>query len=245
MKKKLSIILAVVLTATLLLPSLTFAHVGHKTIEYYYWSKKVSNWLEMEHYCGSETRGCCGGPASGVSIGRYYKTRPLEYYDNNYGDLPAPYYMYWDLYGYMNTFGCLTDFDDYGPGFVDMTEDPDNGDYDNFSYVNDYVVTDADYNNIVNAIDNGWPVALMGNFASVHEISGDPPGGNDWPPLFTHYIAIKGYSYWQALWPLGQPPTDRRIRCTDNWCKADNLWLSWDEVIDEGAYLKIIIIKDS
>jgi hypothetical protein len=230
------------LTLTLLLPSLTFAHVGHKTFDYIGWSVRVSNWLDMSYYCGSGLHNCCCGPSSGTSIGWYYKTRPLEYYDNNYDEyLPSPKSKMYDrLYDYMDTdiFGA-TDWHDYGPGFVEMAL---HYGCDNFSYVPDDEVTDGDFGNIVEAIENGWPVALIGSFKDVDAI--EENGNGDWPPFLSHWIAIKGYSYRQNLWPPGQPIYERRIVCTDSYCGSNKLVISWDELIEDGSGLQAIIIKD-
>ena len=72
MKKKIVIVLAVVLTLTLLLTSVALADIGHKHVICYPWGGvKVSNWLDMYYYDNEEPQYC--GPKSGVSIGRYYR----------------------------------------------------------------------------------------------------------------------------------------------------------------------------
>jgi hypothetical protein len=125
--------------------------------------------LTMSYYCASGRCSC--GPASGVSIGRYY--RDVQDYD----DLLYPNSdMYDYLYDSMNT-GAMGTFPQYyGPGFVDMTEDCD---YDNFSYANDWYVTGGDYWYRVSDINNGWPIGLA--------------IGSEW-----HWRAIRGYMYYDT-----------------------------------------------
>jgi len=246
-KKKLSIVLGVILALTLLLTSTTYVAA---------WGYWVEVTLDMTYYtgCGNEDNPCnCCGPCSGVSIGRYYRAEegysnlPKEAICDQYGFESNWCYdpMYDELYEHMHTNGCSTNPAQnygYGYGFVKMTVESG---YDNFIYVNDETVTDEDWDAIVNAIDNGWPVAMKGNFKNVPEISGDETG--TWPCTKGHYIAIKGYGYWQQLWPPG-PPTNRCIICTDSFSKSSDLMLSWDDpntgVITKGLYLETITIKD-
>jgi hypothetical protein len=238
MKKILVIVLAVVLTLPLLLlgssdyNSLALGSDLHEKL------------LTMTYYNGCGTKTYCNacGPCSGTSIGRYY--REVKGYwslpaycetDNSCYDL-----MYDELYDHMNTSGSYTHPTicyGYGYGFVQMALERG---YYNFRYVNDMTVTPDDYWDIVNAINNGWPVALNGNFKNVNEISGDLPGGGDWPSSYGHYIAIKGYSYQQS----GSYTWNRRIVCTDSYCWANELVLDWDNLIANGLYLITITIKD-
>lgn len=167
----------------------------------------------------------------------------------DYQNLPSEDEMYDALHDYMDTspFG-YTDPSNYGPGFVGMAL---HYGYDNFGDVPyDPVIAD-DWDDIVYAIDNGWPVALaavgmLKGFSGVEEIStdGDP---DDWPVTIWHWIAIKGYSYYSMFgphqyWPLTR---DHHIVCTDSYSDADNLELDWDELVAEvGDDLIAIIIKD-
>jgi hypothetical protein len=263
-KKKLSIVLAVVLTATLLLTSGAFADQGHKEVNYIYWwgypvGADVSNWLEMKYY--SESGMNCG-PCSGVSIGRYYKTRPLEYYDKNYGNLPdSDSTMCAAFHEYMDTdiFGG-TGWHNYGPGFVEMAL---HYEYDNFSYVyygpdSSEGPVDADFFEVIeDAIDNGWPVALaaiqvLEGFSGVLALP-ESDADDNWPPDIWHWIAIKGYSYSESFLSPGYT-YNLRILCTDNYSHAGKteeggLWLSWvgeGGVIDEVGedHLVAVVIKD-
>ena len=254
MKKKLSIVLAVTLALTLLLPSVTFA--GWPPV----WWTEVSKVLEpMTYYngCGTKINCNCCGPCSGVSIGRYYRERPLSVYGNNYPDLPADCNiynhcydpMYDALYESFPTVVCYTDPWNYSRGFIEMTQEY--GGYYNFSYVNDFDVDNDDEDNdgfaddfedIMEAIDNGWPIALCGNFKNVDEISKD--GEGDWPCKKGHYIAIKGYGYKKSLiYPY--PTSDHRIVCTDSYSKSNELVLGWSNVVNNGQDLRMIIIKDT
>lgn len=248
MKKKLLIVLGIVLTLTLLLTSLTFAYPSHKTIEYYWWSRKVSNWLEMNYSCVSD---CWCGPSSGVSIGAFYR----DDYDKDYGDLPSPNSeMYDALYDYMDTLSSgYTNWNEYGPGFVEMAL---HYGYDDFSYVyygpeSDAGPVNADFFWVIEeAIDNGWPIALaaiqpLKGFRDVEAISTDEQHPtHHWPCEAWHWIAIKGYSYFQALW--GGNTWGLHILCTDSWSWANNLELDWDQLVDEvgETYLRAVVIKD-
>jgi len=159
------------------------------------------NSLLMYYYC--ESRRCYCGPASGVSIGRYYRDHC------GYDDLPSPNsYMYDRLRFEM---GVPTTPGNYGPAFISMTEDCPSH-YNNFSYVNDWIVTGGDYWNRVADIDNGWPIALE----SPHFYYPDAPT----PP---HWIAIRGYQY-----PRGE--IQHAIRCTDSYTQQSSLWVDWDHI---------------
>lgn len=178
--------------------------------------------LEMEYYCGCgpcypECKCCMCGPSSGVSIGRYY--RDIRGYD----DLPGDDDMYDDLYDYMGAYegdGAI-EHEDYGPGFVEMTEECG---YDNFSYFEDSYPSAADYENIVNAIDNGWPVALCGNRFQDELVGPEEGEHEEWPPSGKHIVVIKGY-----LYPF-EPSGEYSIICTDSHCKANWLYLDWNRV---------------
>jgi len=227
-KKQLLRVLAVTLTVILLLTCVTSAAYA-----WWYIPLQEISLEPMNYSCVSD---CWCGPSSGVSIGYYYKQQ--------YTHLPSPKSKMYDaLHEYMDThFTGKTDPYNYGPGFVEMAL---HYGYDDFSYVHDDDVTADDWGVIKNAIENGWPVALasMGTlvgFRGVEEIStdGDP---NDWPVTKWHWIAIKGVQYyglWSYTW--GQ-----RIICTDNYSGANNLVLSWDQLIAEvGDFLEYVIIKD-
>jgi len=227
-KKILVIVVAAILMLSLSLPSVAFADVGWK-----------DEYLDMTDYCVS---GCCCGPSSGVSIGQYY--------DDVMGyNLPETAYdMYAALYDYMDTspiFECYTDPYYYGYGFLEMTR---RAGYYNFSFVakgrysGNVVwggeVTLDDFWNIKNAIDNGWPVALDGNFKDVPEISGDET--NTWPCTVGHYIAVRGYKYYDG----GYYTSNHRIFCTDSYSHSDMLELDWSVVVQKTLGLKTFIIKD-
>jgi hypothetical protein len=125
--------------------------------------------LTMSYYCASGRCSC--GPASGVSIGRYY--RDVQDYD----DLLSPNSSMYDyLYDSMDTGSMGTFPQNYGPGFVDMTEYCG---YNNFSYANDWWVTSGDYWSRVYDIGNGWPIGLC--------------IGSQW-----HWRAIRGYYYYDS-----------------------------------------------
>jgi hypothetical protein len=245
-KKKLSIVLAVVLTLTLLLlgssgynPSV----LGSTTYG--------SSELTMAHYhgCGSsgEHNCYCCGPSSGVSIGRYYRDV------RGYGDLPDDDDMYDELCNCMlccdKGSSCAVLPSYYGPKFKEMTNNSVYSVYHNFFYVEDGAafageVDFEDYWNIVYAIDNGWPVALCANFWGVEEIlgkgQGDPQGGNDWPANMSHYVVIRGYE-WST-----QPGNEYYyIECVDNYCRSDSLWLDWNDVYQIGGAVSTITITDN
>jgi hypothetical protein len=161
--------------------------------------------------------------------------------------------MYDRLHAYMNTdiFG-YTAPSNYGPGFVEMAL---HYGYDNFSYVPyGYApydpVTRNTYWDIVNAIDNGWPVALEACFKGVNAISNvGALYPSNWPPggfFCGHYIVIRGYEWEKVVNYRGTDYLYRRIICTDNCCEGDNLVLDWDQLVYVvGANpLVVIIIKD-
>jgi hypothetical protein len=129
------------------------------------YSINSSDYYYLDMYAYS---GYCG-PASGVSIGRYYRDVV------GYSSLYSNGMMYSDLYAHMycSYYGGATMPSDYGPGFEAMTEDCG---YYNFSHENDWNITGSDYWTMVSHIDSGWPTALCIT--------------SDW-----HWRAIKGY-YW-------------------------------------------------
>jgi len=235
-KKKLLIVLAVVLTLTLLLPSVTVAYLPDNTL------------APMTYYSDSASGRKWCGPCSGTSIGNYYKYRDPALYGKNYAFLPGPSSeMYDALHEYMDT--ALTGYtspDNYGPGFVEMAL---HYGYDNFSYVhygpesNEGQVDEDFYEDIlIPAIDNGWPIALASmralyGFSGVDAIWTD--GTDDWPATVWHWIAIKGYDRWYAGY-------DHVVICTDSYSHADNLYLDWDQIVAEVGedWLEAVIIKD-
>jgi len=167
----------------------------------------------------------------------------------DYYYLPDDDAMFVRLYDCMGTVGDYpagtTNTGNYGPGFAEMTLDPDgypdiDDGYDNFSYVRDKTVDDmTEFWDIKDTIDNGWPVALCGNFKNVDEISGSDPSG-DWPPDKDHYIVIRGYGYYQLMsWTWGH-----YIICTDSYCGADELKINWSNLINNGLRLVTITIRD-
>lgn len=167
-----------------------------------------SGYLDLEHWC--ESGQCACGPASGVSIGRYYR-------EHGYGNLPGDSDMYDDLHEYMETTGGgITWPTNYGPGFVEMTEESD-GEYENFSHANDWTVTGGDYSRRCSDIDDGHPIALLAS-----QFYNDICGCGGFPPLGPHYVAIRGYSSYGE--------TDHAIVCTDSYSGQDSLWLDWDNL---------------
>jgi len=161
----------------------------------------------------------------------------------DYPDLPIESSMLSDLYTDMKTSETGGTYGpNYGPGFVQMTSTYG---YHDFSYVYDGSVTDGDYWAIVNAIDNGWPVALGGELAYVPAASKD--GTGQWPPTKGkgHYIAIRGYEWEKVVFDSGEDYIYRRIICTDSLSSSNKLVLSWDEVINKGSNLKTITIRDN
>lgn len=173
------------------------------------------NSLLMYYYCGSGR--CWCGPASGVSIGWYYRTAHAP---NYYGNLPSPRWNMYDwLSYYMGAPGPVPP-GAYGPAFVDMTQ---TFGYDNFNYDRDWVVTHGDYWNRVDDIDNHWPIALE----CLHFYY---PGA----PTLAHWIAIRGYQY-----PRGE--IQHAILCTDSYRGKNDLWVDWDHM---GLVPFTVTIKD-
>ena len=171
-------------------------------------------YLPMGYYSEPGQRYC--GPCSGVSIGEYYRDHKWP----GYGDLPDNEEMYEYLWYSMKAYkyGGNVYAWDYGPGFLDMA---DYYGYSNFEYYGDYWPSHGDYANIVSYINNGWPTAL-GAMRFDDEISGDPPGGADWPPDGGHWVAIRGYRYpYRGAYS---------IICTDSYTKASWLYLDWDHM---------------
>jgi hypothetical protein len=231
-KKIIGPILAVILVLIMLLSNTSFVGAWGAPL--------ISNSLDMQWYRYDGSYSTCSysacGPSAGVSIGRYYRT-------HGYPSLPDDDDMYEVLYDEIPTFYCYSEPLYYGYGFVEMTQDPDqnNNTYDgyyNFGYVYDDDVSTDDFWAIVDAIDNGWPVALSGNFGDSY-ISKDGPG--TWPPTKGHYIAISGYSYYQ-WWPGFT--WSHRIICTDSLSRSHELILDWNTAVGEGSNFRINIIKD-
>lgn len=239
MKKILMIVLGVGLVMGLLLASSPF--VG----AYIPWDYLVSNSLDMEWYRYDGSYSTCSysacGPSAGVSIGRYYTQEKgydnLPHVGDDYDD------MYEVLYDEIPTFFCYSEPLYYGYGFVEMTQDPDqnnntNDGYYNFGYVYDDDVDGSDFWDIVDAINNGWPIALNGNFWNVDVKHID--GQGTWPPTTGHYIAIKGYGYhtsWYGIY-------GEYIICTDSLSRSNQLEFYWSDMVNDGSNLHINIIKD-
>ena len=233
MKKRLSIGLVVLLTVILLLLSSTSVVYGLPPIHKY-------KMLSPMTYYEEETPNCCG-PRSGPSIGQYY--------EDNYPDLPSASVMCDRLYAYMDTISGWTNWNNYGPGFVELAL---HYGYDNFDYIRydddtvPAVDTEGFYLQVIKpAIDNGWPVALasidaLNGWTGVEEIetNGDE---DEWPPGSWHWIAIRGYEY---MTQYGQTWAERII-ATDNNSEASELVLAWDDIVDVvGDDLVAIVIKD-
>jgi len=179
-----------------------------------------AKYLEMDPHCS----GWCG-PASGVSIGQYYRD------ECDYDKLPSNANMYSELYQLMGTafWYWLTGWGatmpvDYGPGFVAMTEDR----YDNFSYYYDAILTGGDYWNRVADINSGWPIAL-GSLIQLN-YPGAPDKG--------HWVAIRGYLYYQ----YSGEPIETWVRCTDSYVCSDTVWIDWNNI---GFAPFTVTIKDS
>lgn len=122
-------------------------------------------YLSMSAYAS----GYCG-PASGVSIGRYY--RDVVGYSNIYGYDPT---LYGQLYININCayWSGATLPTNYASGYEETME---NCGYYNFNGVNDAYVTMSDYWTVVSNINSGHPTALMLT--------------SEW-----HWRAIRGYDY--------------------------------------------------
>jgi hypothetical protein len=166
----------------------------------------------MSYFCSPGM--CWCGPASGVSIGRYYRDRGGVDYDN----LPDDLNMYWFLFYSMKTYnhGGYTYGWDYGPGFLAMTTAYG---YSNFEYYVDTWPTHSDYEHIVAYINSGWPTALCA-FQFAPELRGDAhQGGHYFPPSGGHFVAIKGYQFpYSASVPYS-------IICTDSYSGSNFLYL--------------------
>lgn len=196
--------------------------------------------LPMRHYSNDVINSC--GPKCGVSIGRYYRIK------KGYTNLPGTcsigdecyQEMFEALTWWMGTDGSgETEYGSFGPGFVWMARW--DGGYWNFQYSLDTSVSSSDFDDIVRAIDSGWPVALGGNFWGINATSGDPQGL--WPHSEDHYVAIRGYSYVeQYLEPGHFVILDRTVFCTDSWSKADTLELGWDAIANKGGFETITIM---
>ncbi|MDY7019049.1 MAG: hypothetical protein SU899_03125 [Chloroflexota bacterium] len=147
---------------------------------------------------------CWCGPCTGVSIGDYYRDRTDR---QNYGDLYDNEYMYDRLYDSMEADfhgGAVMPWD-FGPGFVEMTEECG---YENptiFDSEHDGFVTPGDYWNTVDDIDHGWPLGLL--------CTGE-----------LHWRGIKGYRY---------DDNNKIIICTDIHYAYDKLYgWPWGPGID-------------
>jgi len=159
---------------------------GYKQLEdMHVW---VGNETGKTYYCG---------PCTGVSIGDYYRNRTDR---PKYDDLYDNEVMYDWLYDLMEAdfwTGAVMPWD-FGPGFVEMTEECG---YENptvFGYDHDGFVLPGDYWSTVDDIDHGWPSGLLDTF--------------DW-----HWRGIKGYWY---------DASDRIIICTDTHYTYD-VWYDW------------------
>ena len=233
MKKQLLRVLAVILTVIILLTCVTSS-------AYAWWQTPLRE-ISLEPMTCYSGGGWCG-PSSGVSIGWYYKQQ--------YSNLPSPKSeMYDALHEYMDTAILGTTYtSNYGPGFVEMAL---HYGYDNFSYDHYETVTADDWDDIKNAIENGWPVALASTgllvgFSGVEAISTDEPQPPiDWPCTKWHWIAIKGVQYYGWCYDWWSYTWGHRIICTDNYSGASNLVLDWNDLIAEvGDFLEMVIIKD-
>lgn len=228
MKKKMLKILGITLTVILLMLLVTSAVAG------YFPPVTILETLDMTHYSKSGGGAC--GPSSGVSIGRYYR----DEHQPEYSLLPEPDIdMYDDLYAYM---GSDTWYYYYGYWFCRMTEDCGYG-YNDFNYVRDKTVTNDDFWNMVDAINNGWPVALNGEFPDDGGVIYTDGNGN-WPTE-GHYWAIRGYSYRITFYGGRVQLGDFRIICTDSYSHADYMELDWNYLVGNNDHMHTIIIKDA
>jgi hypothetical protein len=162
---------------------------------------------------------CWCGPTSGVIIGHYYKD------EEGYSNLPSDCELYCELFNEMDTSETTgnTWIWNYGPGFVAMAENPDNGGYNNFHYYTVYFPSSDFYWNIVDYIDWGYPTAMCAT--KFYEDVGYPPAP-DWPPKKGHYVVIKGY----------QSPYrgyEHVVICVDGNSDRDPFYLNWDHT---GAF---------
>jgi hypothetical protein len=182
----------------------------------------MSAWHRIGCDCGFNDK-CWCGPSSGVSIGRYYEE------EKGYSQLPGVctdpddtdcyYPMFCNLCDHMGVMGAPVYYYMYGPGFVAMTKDSY---YHEFGYVPDFISEGDldDYWDVADAIDSGWPSALMCSGQFSEEIYSDAPD-EDFPPPGGHWVAIKGYvspcGYWRIY----------AIVCTDSYSGANTLFLNW------------------
>jgi hypothetical protein len=172
-------------------------------------------WLPMVYYC--ESGKCSCGPASGVSIGWYYRTRTSQY-GPQYPNLPSTRAAMYDrLYVTMKTNSGGTWPWNYGPGFVDMADDH----YDNFHYYNDWWPSHSDYEKIVSYINRDWPLGICATRFN-NELRGDYLG--NFPPSEGHCMAIKGYRF-----PYSGS-VQYSIICTDSYSHSNWLYLDWDHM---------------
>lgn len=151
--------------------------------------------------------GYCG-PASLTSIGSYY--RQIQ----GYHDLPSNSTIYSYTYNYPIVDGIILDWE-YGPAFESLAETYD---YDNFTYVNDYLPTESDYWNRVYDIDHGWPVGLAAD-----QFLDDLGGNWQWPPQDAHWVTIRGYE-------ASSHGVDYAIICADSYTGDSSIWLDWNNV---------------
>jgi hypothetical protein len=172
------------------------------------------NCLPMTYYCGC---GCCCGPSSGVSIGRYFR-------DYKFYNLPSDCQMYAALYALMQTRAsdCWTTNGNYGSGLIAMLE---SSGYP-FHYVG-WVPLDSNYANIVTTIDAGWPTAMS---ASHWHNALQKDGSGSWPPPGGHFIAIRGY-----LFPYSAN-VQYSIICTDSYSHSNSLYLNWNSLTSWPYY---------
>lgn len=110
--------------------------------------------------------GWCG-PCSASSIGEFYR----DVY--GYSSLPGDTAMFTDLMDGMGGPGPVVG-SAYGPGFLAMTQ---GSGYYNFSYYNDFWLSESDYWSVVSDIDSNWPSGLLKYFTDFH------------------WRAIRGYAY--------------------------------------------------
>jgi hypothetical protein len=136
--------------------------------------------------------GWCG-PCAGVSIGRYY--RDVQGYSSLYNDSN----MYSTLYTEMDVVGGITwPAMNFAWGFYVMTL---YGGYYNFTYDTDEWVSSGDFWDVVDFINNGWPVGLC--------IVSD-----------FHWRAIRGYGYLTEM-------DIYNIYCTDSAALSNYYIIGW------------------
>jgi hypothetical protein len=157
------------------------------------------NFLPMGYYSNPPTQKWCG-PCSGVSIGHYYKW--YSYTGRAYPNLPDDYWMYEELYSYMQAQPWVYPWN-YGPGLVALAAVHG---YSNFRADGPYSANPSHYFNlIVPSIDSGWPLALCTY------------------PLNPHWRAIKGYNYSTGT---------HNIWCTNSQTYDSWESLNWDSLPD-------------